>query len=99
MDPLVPVFVSLRRGLRAAIPLLAASSLALVVAVHAAHPLDERVFAGFIVVSLGLLAARAWQRQSAMEHDLRRDVELGTLLAVTAYATTIHVDHTLHGAY
>jgi two-component system cell cycle response regulator len=99
MDPLVSVFVKLQRGLRKAMPMLAAALLATVVALHAADPLDERVFAGFIVLVLVLIAARAWRRTSAFEHNYWRDVELGALLAIAAYAAAIHVDSSLDGAY
>ena len=99
MDPLVSLFVTLRRGLRSALPVLAASLLAVVVALHAAEPIDQRLFAGFIIVVLSLISLRAWRRTHAVEHTMWRDVELGVLLLVAAYATAVHVDGTFDGTY
>jgi GAF domain-containing protein len=99
MERLVPVFVTARRGARRALPALAAFLLTAVVAIHAAHPLDERVFAGFILLVLVLIAVRAWQRTNAVDSRLGRDVELGVLIAVAAYATAVHVDGGLDGDY
>jgi diguanylate cyclase (GGDEF)-like protein len=99
MQSLVSLFVAARRNARRAVPVLAALLLATVVAIHAAHPLGERVFAGFILSVLALIALRAWQRTQAVDASMWRDVELGVLLAVAAYATAIHVDGGFDGAY
>lgn len=99
MERLVPIFVSARRNARRALPLMAAVLLAAVVAIHMAHPLDERVFAGFIMLVLALIAVRAWQRTNAVEAGFWRDVELGALIGVAAYATAVHVDGGLDGTY
>ncbi len=99
MERLVSLFVSLRRAARGAWPVLGAVLLAGVVALHAAYPVDEQLFAGFILLVLVVVGVRAWQRSAAVEQDVWREVELGALLAVAAYATTIHVDGDLDGRY
>ncbi|MCA9617542.1 MAG: GGDEF domain-containing protein [Myxococcales bacterium] len=96
---MVSVFVSLRRLARRALPAVGAFLLSAVVAIHAAHPLDERVFAGFILLVLALIAVRAWQRTSALDPSPLRDIELGVLLGVAAHATAVHVDGGLDGTY
>lgn len=99
MDPLVSVFVSLRRGLRRTTVLLFAAVAAIVVAVHAAVPFDRRLFAALIFMLLATIALRAWRRTRALSAEGRGDIELGTLLAVAAYATIIHVDGQLDGRF
>jgi hypothetical protein len=99
MDALVSLFVSLRRSLREALPALGALLLAAVVAIHAAHPLDERLFAAFIVLVLAFIGVRAWQRTTATKAAPWREVELGALLAVAGYAAAIHVDGGLDGRF
>jgi two-component system, cell cycle response regulator len=99
MDAWVSLFVSLRRSLRDALPALGALLLAAVVAIHAAHPLDERLFAAFIVLVLAFIGVRAWQRTTATKAAPWREVELGALLAVAGYAAAIHVDGGLDGRF
>lgn len=72
--------------------LMFASLAAAFVAVAAVTPIDPRVFALVIITLLGLIAFRAWRRTRAVEPRGFRDVELGILLAVAAYATIVHVD-------
>ena len=99
MDPLVSAFVSLRRGVRQRALLFVAALLSLVVAVHAAAPFDPRLFSAFIFGVLALIGVRAWRRTHAVNQASHRDVELGALLAVAAYATIIHVDGDLDGRF
>jgi len=73
--------------------------LAAVVALHAAHPLDEWLFYGFVVLLLLLILARVWQRNGSVEGSKWLDVELGVLLMVAAYASAVHVDGSLDGRY
>ncbi|MEM1030250.1 MAG: diguanylate cyclase, partial [Myxococcota bacterium] len=88
-----------RRTVRGAWPVLGVVLLAGVVALQAAHPVDASLFAGFILLLLTVVGVRAWQRSAALAPDVWREVELGALLAVAAYATTIHVDGHLDGRY
>ncbi len=99
MDPLVSAFMSLRRVARRALPMAGAMLLAAVVALHAAHPLDEWLFYGFVALLLLLISARAWQRTGTVEGSKWLDIELGVLLMVAAYAAAVHVDGSFDGRY
>jgi two-component system, cell cycle response regulator len=99
VDPLVSVFVKLRRALRGALMLLLVSLLGAMVVAHATVHFDERLFAALIVASLAVIAATAWRRRRAETPRTLRDVELGALLAVAAYATVVHVDGGLDGRF
>ncbi len=70
-----------------------------IVVAHAATPFDQGLFAAFIVLVLAVIAVRAWRRTHAVTPQGWRDIELGLLLAVGAYATIIHVDGQLDGRF
>jgi diguanylate cyclase (GGDEF)-like protein len=99
METLVTVFVSLRRAVRNALPLIGTLLLAVVVALQAAQPVDARLFAGFVLLCLLLLGMRAWKRTASKRASFVLDVEIGALLGVAAYAVAIHVDGSLDGSY
>ncbi len=79
--------------------LIAAALMAGVVALHAIAPFDERAFSAFHMVVLALVAYRGWRRTRSVGARDWRDVELGALLAVAAYATIVHVDGNLDGRF
>jgi diguanylate cyclase (GGDEF)-like protein len=99
MDPLVSVFVSVRRGLRRATMLLFAAFMAGIVAIRAAWSLEPGASAAIIAVLLTAIALLAWRRTQAVNPRGWRDVELGSLLGVAAYATILHVDGQLDGRF
>jgi diguanylate cyclase (GGDEF)-like protein len=99
MEPLVAVFLSLRRWARRALPLAIALLPSLVVAVHATHRLDDGVFSMFIVALLAAIVVRAVQRSARVDHSTWRDMELGGLLLVASYAVAVHVDGDLEGRF
>jgi len=80
-------------------PLLAALLLLTVVALHAAQPLDPRLFGGFIALLTVLIGTRAWLRTGKLEQPFWQDVELGVLLATAAYAVCVHIENSLDGTY
>jgi diguanylate cyclase (GGDEF)-like protein len=99
MDSLTAVLVSLRRGVRRALPAAVLLVLGGLVAVHAARPVEPSWFAGFIVAVLALVAVRAHGRAALVDPArLRaREIELGGLVAVAAYAAVVHVDGGVDG--
>jgi diguanylate cyclase (GGDEF)-like protein len=99
MDPLVTTFVNLRRKTRDAVPVVGALLLAVVVALHAAQPLDTRLFGVAVAMLVALIAVRAWQRRSAVEPSMWLEVELGALLTVAAFASVVHLDGALDGRF
>jgi diguanylate cyclase (GGDEF)-like protein len=99
MDPMVRALVTVRRGIRAALPLAAVALLAAAVLLAAVQPLGNVGFgvtAGLIAL---LVVTRIWQRTRAVEERARIDVELGLLLLLGAFAAVIHIDGGLGGAY
>ncbi|HZO13645.1 MAG TPA: sensor domain-containing diguanylate cyclase [Polyangiaceae bacterium] len=99
MEPLVAVFVSLRRTTRRALPLLGIVLLGAVVALAGTQPVDARLFGGFVLICLVILAIRARKRAALARASYLIDVEIGSLLLITAYAVALDVDRSLDGSY
>ncbi len=99
MDPLVSLLLWLRRTARELLPAAGAALLAVVVVLDAAQPLGLPAFIAFSVLAAALVATRAWQRTRAVEHRALYDIELGSLLAVVAFAVAVHFDGALDGRF
>jgi two-component system, cell cycle response regulator len=93
---LAGLLLSLRRALRRAAPLGGVAVLAAGVTLDAMQPSPWLFFplAGMLAV---LIAVRGWRRTQAHDHSIFRDVEIGALLAVAAFAIAVHADRQTGG--
>ncbi len=106
MDPLVgsspygsslaQVLLSLRRAARRVAPFGGVFVLAAGVLVDAMQPSPWLFFPLTGMLAL-LVALRGWRRTQAHDHALSRDVEIGALLVVTAFAIAVHADRQTSG--
>jgi diguanylate cyclase (GGDEF)-like protein len=94
---LVALFVVLRRMARRFVPLLGVAVLATGVVLEALQT-SELLFPPLAIMLAMLIALRGWRRTQAVDHHVLRDVEVGGLLAVAAFAISIHVDRQTSGA-
>lgn len=97
MEPLVSMFIGLRRRARSALPALGVLLLAAAVALDAAQPLGDEVFGVISVLLLVMVALHGWRRTSALEQSTWLDAELGCLLGVAALACIVHFNRDLGG--
>ncbi len=93
---LVQLFVALRRMARRAAPLAGALVLAAGVVLDALTP-SEWLFAPLALLLAALIALRGWRRTQAVDHHILRDVEVGALLCIGAFAIAVHLDRQTSG--
>ncbi|HHH11681.1 MAG TPA: diguanylate cyclase, partial [Sorangium sp.] len=66
---------------------------------HAAMAFPEWVFGTFIIAVLCFIALRGWQLTRKVAAPSLRDLEVGALMGVAAYATVLYTDGDLDGTY
>src|SRR5437870_1186539 len=96
---LVHMMLVARRAARAALPLLSALALAALIAADARSPLPAPFAIAWLVAIAALLAHRAMRRARTGHGgaDTRRDVEVGALVMILAFAGVLRLDGTLEG--
>ncbi|MBI4702761.1 MAG: diguanylate cyclase [Deltaproteobacteria bacterium] len=109
MDQLVTSLVTLRRGARRALPLGAVALLGALVVWLATEPPASPATGAVLGLGAALFALRAWRRRAAGRLSrtrgqpdpeplaVWRDLELGALLVVAAYALVLYLDGSLAG--
>jgi len=99
MDRLVATFVTLRRKVRSALPFAAVALFAALVVLHGMAPVDDVTFGAIAAGLAVVVAVRSWQRHTALEPSIWRDIELGLLIALAAYLAVVHLDGSLSGSF
>jgi diguanylate cyclase (GGDEF)-like protein len=98
MPTLVRLLLSVRRGARAALPLACAAGLAALVVADAAEPLPGTAAIAAGVTLAALLAARARRRAKGGGGRALRDLEIGALVVIAAFAVVLRLDGSLDGS-
>jgi two-component system, cell cycle response regulator len=97
MAPLVSLVLSARRAFRAIFPLLLAAGLGALVVLDARSPLGPAYAASALGLLVILLIRTARLRVASIEASWLRDLEIGALLVVGAFAAVVRIDGSLEG--